>query len=256
MILVEIRSLHRQRCYLIKQRIRSSNALGAFVRLQFGWNPDLSKTESDAIKAKTKALIKAGGKGTEFENIIAATTAAARPFDELEDQTVKRMEKLAKTLPVWKAWGEGVVGFGPAGLATIIGEAGDLSNYPSKAHLWKRMGLGIVGDIRQGGLSKGAPDSLWIEHGYNRERRSRHYAYIGEPLLKKPNGEYYGVYQKRKLYEQEKAKAAGLTILPAADIPAKNKDEYVSEKIIHLRAFRYMEQRFLKHLWQAWNRNQ
>jgi hypothetical protein len=74
---------------------------------------------------------------------------------------------------------------------------------------------------------------------------------IGDTMLKK-RSTYRDLYDERKIYEQEKARAAGLTIAPAAKIPAKRKHEFISEGVIHLRSKRYMEKRLLRDLWVAW----
>lgn len=248
-IVDRIRYEHRKRCFLIKQRVRIGNALGAFVRTQLGWSLSLPEADRDRIKKQAETIIAKRGKDTEFEWIIAANDAACAHFDQAEESIKKALVKLVRQLPVW-AWAKGVVGLGELGVSVIVGEAGDLSDYPKKGHLYKRMGVGMVGDIRQGGLPAGAPAAAWIEHGYNRERRARLYGFIGTALLKQ--GPYREAYLKRKAYEV--AKVAPREVVPAAKIPKARAAEFVSEMCIHRRAQRYMEQRLLKHILQAWKR--
>ena len=76
--------------------------------------------------------------------------ALCLPFRECQDLLLKqqkvqekKLEKLAKQLPVW-SWVENVRGVGPLSLAQMIGELGDLSGYSNPAKPWKRMGLGLV----------------------------------------------------------------------------------------------------------------
>lgn len=273
-----IRHHHRERMFAMEQRKRSDLALMAFLRTALGWRKD---GDADANKyAATRAqqlvkigeqLVKEAGKpeekrkevaGVQDEDfaalrpIITASIMAREPFDSVEASATKQLEKLAKTLPVWP-WVDAIKGFGAVGLATIVAEAGDLSNYSNPAKLWKRMGVGLAKDgggqfVRQGGLSKSASADLWTEHGYNRQRRSRMFV-IGDSLLKtNGDGEYRALYLERKEYERAKAEAEGLKVVPAAKIPRGKQAEYRSDGHIHRRAQRYMEKRLLRDLWRAW----
>lgn len=268
-----IRSENRERNFAMEQRKRIDLTLGAYLRTLLGWNPKLKKAESDKIKKYAKDLVLCGEKRAKkkphelaesvdykrFESVITASLLSRLPWNSIEDDRTKAMEKLAETLPVWNAFGKGIRGFGVRSLAVIVGEAGDLSNYANKGKLWKRMGLAVMGpgdglnDVRQGGLKKGkARSEDWIAHGYNPTRRARMYV-IGDSLLKQ--GTYYKkIYDDRKTYEQKRAVDNGLTIAPAAKIPKEKASEYISEGIIHLRSQRYMEKRLLKDLWQAWKK--
>lgn len=185
----------------------------------------------------------------EWRSVILASIQARKPFDIVEADNTKQMEHLAKQLPVAE-WAESIKGLGMRSLAAIVGEAGDLSAYPKKGHLWKRMGLAVIGGVRQGGLSKGAPKQDWIDHGYSRKRRSQMFV-IGDVMVK-VGEEYRQVYLDRKDYERARAEAAGLTVVPAAKIPKGRMDEFVSDGHIHRRAQRYMEKRLLRDLWKAW----
>lgn len=265
-ICAEIRYQHRQRNYSMDQRKRADLALGSFLRVALGWSLDGDREANEAIRMRAAKLASIGEaaakKGAaegddapdfvEWRDVIAASIEARRPFDKIEAMTTKRMEELARQLPAWTNWGQNVRGFGARSLAVIVGEAGDLSSYPKKGHLWKRMGLAVIDGVRQGGLSKAAGADAWIEHGYNRERRSRMFV-IGDALVKQGE-EYRAVYLARKEYERQRAEAAGLTVAPSAKIPAKRKDEFISDGHIHKMAQRYMEKRLLRDLWQAWNR--
>lgn len=270
----QIKYHHRQRNYAMEQRKRADLALGSFLRIVLGWNKDLPKAESDAIKKTVKAIIETGERVVkneakapdkqkpvegldapayvEFHDLIVSSIKAREPFDALEKENTKRMEKLAEQLPVWSAWAKDVRGFGARSLAVIIGEAGNLSKYPKKGHLWKRMGVAVLDGVRQGGLKKTAAKEDWIAHGYNKERRSRMFV-IGDCLVKS-GGHYREIYLARKEYERQMAEGLGLIVAPAAKIPAKRKDEFMSEGHIHRRAQRYMEKKLLRDLRSEWNR--
>lgn len=157
----------------------------------------------------------------------------------------KRLKALSRLLPVHDWWSE-IHGCGELGLAIIIGEAGNIGDYGNPAKLWKRMGVGLVGD----GIQRRVKGQDALLHGYDPERRSAIWT-IGDSLLKKQN-EYREVYLARKDYEIERAEANGLQVVPAARIPAKRKDEFMSQGHVHRRSQRYMEKRLLRNLWRAW----
>lgn len=242
-----IRAAHRERCFAMEQRKRCDLALGAFLRTGLGWRRDLSDDLRKAIAKRADDLIFYGettakGKDSKqskdplFDNlepIISAALSSRAPWDAIESGALKQMERLAMMLPVWPTFGEPIRGFGPASLAVIVAEAGDLSNYATKSKLWKRMGVAVMGAVRQGGLPKNASAESWIEHGYDRQRRSRLWN-IGDALIKGNRaGKYRQCYLKRKEYELAR-------------------DPEMKPIKAHRRAQRYMEKRLLRDLWQAW----
>lgn len=271
----EIRTWHRQRVYAMEQRKRADLALGSFMRLMLGWSRDLPSDEAKAIRDRVQALLSLGDKIAREEakpaekqrwvagsmdgdfliwrDVIMASIAARTPFDMIENNALKHMKALARTLPVWAEFGAGVRGFGEASLAVIVAEAGNLSAYPKKGHLWKRFGLAVIDGTRQGGLPKSARADEWIEHGISRRRRACMWV-IGDAMIRAVGGPYRTVYLDRKAFERGKAEAAGLTVAPSASIPKASAAEFMSDGHVHNRAQRYMEKRLLRDLWQAWNR--
>lgn len=240
--------LYRDYSFAQEQRKRMDLALGAYLRRALGWQKDLPEKERNAI-AKEAAAIAKDAEGTRFEAMVNAQTEGRASFDEVEAAALKAMTKLALALPVWESWGKDIRGFGAKSLAVIVAEAGDLSNYPDKSKLWKRMGLAVMGDVRQGGLKKGSGAEAWIEHGYSPKRRSQVWN-IGDAMIKAQVrkvkddadddsgermalGEYGQAYLDRKAYELAR-------------------DPEMKPIQAHRRAQRYMEKRLLKHLWQAW----
>ncbi len=142
----------------------------------------------------------------------------------------KRLERLAKELPVWP-WVESVRGFGALGLAQIVAECGDLDNYANPAKVWKRMGLAVMPDgTRQ---RKVADAEQAIEHGYSPQRRSLMYVLADSLIKTNGEGEFRTYYLAEKERQREK--------LP--DAPQAH---------IHNRALRHMAKRLLRELWRAW----
>ncbi len=246
----EITLLYRDYSHAQEMRKRSDLAQGAYLRRALGWKKDLPEKERKAISKEAAAIAKDGA-GTRFETMVNAQIQGRACFDAVEASALKAMVKLATALPAWESWGKDIRGFGAKSLAVIVAEAGDLSNYPDKSKLWKRMGLAVMGDVRQGGLKKGAGAEAWIEHGYSPKRRSQMWN-IGDAMIKAQVrkvkddadedsgertalGEYGQAYLDRKSYELAR-------------------DPEMKPIIAHLRAQRYMEKRLLKNLWQSWRR--
>lgn len=230
-----IQGAHRERVFAMEQRKRMNLALGSYVRLMMGWRRDLPDKERAAIAKAAAEQIDAGGAGTPFETMIASTLAAQKPFVDAEKESLKALEKLAKTLPIWEQFGAGIRGFGPASLGVILAEAGDLSKYSTHSKLWKRMGVAVMGNVRQGGLGSNAGAEKWIEHGYNPKRRSLLWN-IGDALIKSnQGGRYRTAYLLRKEYELAR-------------------DPEMKPIVAHRRAQRYMEKKLLRDLWNAWRR--
>lgn len=171
-IIANIRAAHRERCFAMEQRKRADLSLLSFLRTQAGWRLDLPEKDRKAIAERAKAFADGGeDEGlAQWRSVVDASVGARAPFEAVEKAALKRMGEAAEQLPVWESFGEAIRGFGPASLAVIVGEAGDLSIYSNPAKLWKRMGVGIVGDIRQGGLAKNASKDDWIAHGYSRQK--------------------------------------------------------------------------------------
>lgn len=232
-IIEKIVGAHRQRNFAMDQRKAMDAALGALIRTALGWSLAKPADERKEIEERAAEIIK--NEEGEFAGLIIASREGKKPFVQIEKDQTRLMSELAMQLPAWKDFGEGVRGFGAVCLAVIVGEAGDLGKYPKPGHLWKRMGLALIDGVRQGGLPKGAAKELWIEHGYNRRRRSRMWT-IGDTLIKgNRDGEYRTAYLMRKEYEVAR-------------------DPEIKKIVAHRRAQRYMEKRLLKHLWQAWRR--
>ena len=265
----QIRDFHRQRDFAMRQRTGLNLRLLSLLRLMLGWRKDLRKAQSDRIKAEAKRLA-AQPEPTRFEGAILGTREGVKPLLEFEHANKLQMGRLARKLPVWKAWAKGVIGFGEVSLAVIVGEAGDLSLYDDKSKLWKRLGLAAGQNHVPKGLSREERAKAWISRGYNPRRRSQIYV-IGDAMIsaqvrivkddagndtgaRHALGVYGQAYLDRKRYEIDRAVANGLRVVPAEEIPEKNAAAYMSLMHVHRRAQRYMEKKLIRDLWRAWRR--
>ena len=283
-----IQTHHRQRVFAMEQRKRLDLSATAFVRNVLGFSTALPADERKAITERANALMdtlearyrkqqlnrmrddgeistaqhrqRTKSLDTDsddplldmLEAPIFATMQGREAFDRLEADDTKELERLGKQLPIWSEFAD-VPGIRGQTLATILGEAGDLSRYANPGKLWKRMGLALVGGNRQGAPGKNATKDDWIEHGYSPSRRSRMWN-IGQALVKTTHSPYRQVYLDRKQVELDKAEAEGLTVKPAAQIKKAEQDQCRSVGHVANRAQRYMEKRLLKDVWQAWRR--
>lgn len=255
---------HKLVKFAIKQQQKIDRSLEAFVVFDvIGMPHGADQAARKKVWLEAKAMIGeaiqrlANEAHAEFAfpivAIVAKNEMSRKNWDELRLTHEREMEKLAKQLPVATFQAQHR-GFGLKGLAMIIGEAGDLGKYSTHSKVWKRMGVGLVDDKRQGAPGANASKEEWIKHAYSPSRRSILWN-IGDSLIKgNQDGRYRTVYLKRKEDERAKAEAAGLTVAPAAKIPKKRAAEFMSEGHIHRRAQRYMEKRLLRDLWQAWRR--
>lgn len=214
----------RIRKQVLRARTRLSNQVDAQERLISG-KLKAGKEAKNQFVISPVARAAAEHASPVLAQHLKSLTDCQKPYD-------KAIEKLAKQLPVW-AWVADVRGCGASMLGQIIGETGDLSNYSNPAKVWKRMGLAVMPD---GQRQRRVTGEEAIAHGYDAERRSLMYV-LGDCLIKQ-NGE--GVY--RKLYDERK-------VLELARLPedAKGRQGWA-----HARASRYMQKRFLVHLWEKW----
>lgn len=238
---------------------------------------DLHRAEKSLtlqIKAKCRRLC-AGDKtqaavlydamfGKDEHDLAAAALLVSKPFIDARaflipqrKETEKQMTSQARALPV-AAWIETIPGVGLLGLAMIVGECGDLANYSTVAKLWKRLGLATVNGERQRRV-KGAAAK---EHGYSPQRRSVMWT-VGQALFKaqsgrvdadtgeeiKPAGPYRLVYDEYKAKQLPRCEALAPTMRAVGD---DDERKYSAKAHAHNRATRYMEKRFVAHLWSAW----
>lgn len=223
-----LQELQVSRRFIISLRIKQTNACGALIRRALGFTPTMTEDERKEVKNHASSIVKAyfSGKPLTGEDArvveayavdLSVVAAALEPMLKQEASVVKEMERLAKDLPV-HAWVEGVKGFGLRALAVLVGEAGNLSNYPNQRHLWKRLGLapydGLAGSSWRypNRRTRELTAQEWTDLGYKKQRRAEMHAFIGDPLLRQqiisaeksgtefgaPKGKYGAAYVGRR----------------------------------------------------------
>lgn len=162
-LIAEIVQLHRMR----RRWMKAKNAL---VLQGKAFGRSVCNGDKDAGTAAFNRVME--GKNQPGDEVLVTALmpfkAAISHFDESIEPIEKRLEKLAKKLPI-APWVKTVTGLGWRSVATIVGEAGDLSQYPSVAGVWKYMGLAVIKGGRQ---RKVADKDEAILHGYNPGRRA------------------------------------------------------------------------------------
>ena len=258
-IIDDIVSLHRLRQGMIKAQTKLKLQGMASIRFMVQTDDDFANDEAKA-KARKRAddlyrEVVADPAHPLFGN-VAPYLLAMEPLDTQRAIYEKALVKAAKRLPVYE-WAKGVKGFGDISFASIVGECGDIGTYKSVSAVWKRLGLAVIGGKRQGAPGLGATADDWIEHGYNKQRRSVSYVarehVIGGMGKWRPDmgsdlsdATYYQrVFAERARYEAEKLD------MPITE-SAKGKESY--KKHVSMRAHRYVEKRLLKHLYIEWRR--
>ena len=256
--ILALRELQVHRRSFIDLQRRITNKMRAMVRQVLGWQGDLEKSTQSTIKEAAKRIVKSIETGEalspDHPTVDASAEAFVRlllegraPFDRSRKKIEKKMVALAESLPVYP-WVDAILGAGALGLAIIVGEAGDLSNYSNPCKLRKRMGLAPYKGkamsmwVKQGGLSK----EEYVKMGYNCERRSAHWT-IGDSLVKGNKGVYRKFFDDRLAYE-----IARNPEFVRPGVKSNGSPKVCMECL--LRAQRYMEQKFLRDLWKAWRR--
>ena len=261
-LLLNIRETYRKRQDLLRAELRLNLHIEANYRRQTGLTKEqrarLKKQASTGMGHRTGDLLHTAaqpaddGEGGDrpqsdtptaavpaLAELLAAEEEAARWCEELihgrdyyanaRKPYEKHLEKLGRDLPVWP-WVESVRGFGPLGLAMIVGECGDLALYANPAKVWKRMGLAVIDGERQG--KRTDPEEA-LRHGYNPQRRSLMFV-IADSLIKNNRDGAYRTY-----YLGEKARQS-----------EKHPDD--PPIAAHKRALRHLAKRLLRDLWREW----
>ena len=248
------------------------------LRREAGDSSPITITEQQVLDelVKKSEICKKYPKAIENVGFFALTAfKSLEPFNEMRAIIEKEMVDSVIQLPIWQKFkhptkdkGENgtpppskIMGFTAFGLAVIIGEAGILANYSNPAKLWKRLGLAVIRGHRQGDPERNpttgkASADLWIEHGYNGQRRSAIWT-VTEPIFRH-NLYFMNMVDKRKSYEVHKpgipdtVKSNG--IVTRGDTGHRPGTEYESvSKHAENRAKRYVAKRFILLVWCIWN---
>ncbi|MGJ4804448.1 hypothetical protein [Luteimonas sp. SDU82] len=233
-ICMRIQERHRQRQDLQCAEVRLTLQLKAICRRFTNGDKDealalYASTDGDGAHRLSRA----------FQVSAAPLLAARQALSTARKHLEREMERDVRMLPIWPRVAA-TRGLGALGLASIVGEAGDLSNYSSHSKLWKRLGLAVIGGERQRRVQGAAA----IAHGYSPSRRAIVWQ-VGSSLFRAQSerrdqhtgavireaGSYRLGYDARKTYERPRVASAAHA---------------------HNRASRYMEKKLIRNLWDGW----
>lgn len=225
----QIKTHHRRRRNAIKFQQKLDRALESLVRVNFtDWKPDADEKSRKKANLEVMRLIKEArngeGKIPGIVEFVKSVDAGRSPFDEIRDDADRQIKKLAKGLPT-AAWIQANPGTDLPGLATIIAETGDLSNYPNVAKVWKRLGFAPYHGLacstwkRESWRPRALTSEEWTEAAFASHRYAMMYQialwlvnkqWIGAKKVAeetgididdaegRPNGRYGEVYYKRR----------------------------------------------------------
>lgn len=135
---------------------------------------------------------------------LAISSAALAPISAYRDEIEAKMRTAAELLPGFALTAR-TAGFKAIGLAVIIGEAGNLSNYATVRKLWRRLGLGMAPGheahaYSTWGRMKGAlSGEEWTRAGYSPKRLGQIYGVVTVPLgMNKGKNRYGEIYAARR----------------------------------------------------------
>jgi hypothetical protein len=256
----EINDICERICVLGKQRnlcngyiISINNRVRSFIVQQMDYYmPDENRTMKEAHRLATqlrKRMEKQGdishpvegfeklsGRGIEY--IVEMNRVSRSGWDKQKIQAEKDLIELASKLPANEFVAD-IKGVTPLGLAVVVANAGNLSNYDKFSKLEKRLGLAVIDNRRQGNPVKGTAEE-WIYHGYKPSRRAEMFMFFSDSMIRsqrlngEDNGRYGSIYSwKKRKYIAEARK--GWT-----------------PKHIDNAARRYASKKFLRDLWKYW----
>jgi hypothetical protein len=141
-------------------------------------------------------------------DVITMSLDSREPWTQRRNTTERGMRELARQLPVWE-WVECIRGISDKGLAVIVGETGDLFEYPTNKKVHRRLGLAVLDGRRQGDPFK-VTDYAW--HGYKPSRRAEVWVFLDDILYNQqamvsPVGYYAQLCRDHKLYQVERNEA-------------------------------------------------
>ncbi|MDX0262927.1 hypothetical protein GOC60_17245 [Sinorhizobium meliloti] len=246
----QLAELQVRRKFYIAVVNKQTNAAKALVRRALGWRYDDEEAGREKMNARAARIVAAALAGKEqapedasaFGNLafdLATVAAAIEPCKTARHIIELEMQRIARKLPVYP-WAKSVRGLGERALAVVVAEAGDLSGYPTKGHLWKRLGLApLDGKAYSTWRSKGGLSAeQWTDAGYSPRRRAEIYALISEPLLRGQtpvSGPYRAIYDRRR------------------QRTAESHPDW-TDAHSHMDALRVMTKYLIRDLWSEWRR--
>jgi hypothetical protein len=191
----ELQRLQRRRAIALKSRNMIANRLQAIVAGTMGYHSGMKEGDRLRVFKEAGALIKKIAAYEVESDLAGIVIPHMSGIDALEANKAaleKEMVKLAKQLPAAEWVGRPEQrGFGLLFLAIVIGETGDLNNYPNPAKVWRRLGCAphtfdgktMMGATWRSGKQGKLPAIEWETFGYSPRRRSIAFL-IGEGIVK------------------------------------------------------------------------
>lgn len=190
-----IQALQRSRAWYLKTRIMAENRLTHTIAGYLGYHTGLEeKHRAELFKQAREIIITIDDLPDHpMQPYIGTIMPTINNCNFMISTIEKQMIELVEQLPVyhWTIRSE-QRGFGLKSLAVIVGESGDISNYPNPAKLWRRFGCAPfnhngknqMGSTWRSGQNGKLPAEIWEEFGYSPRRRSIAFV-VGECLIRK-----------------------------------------------------------------------
>ena len=251
-----LRQLQRRRRFAIKMQSKIDRGTEAYLATQHGYSAALPEKERREIFDRVGKLRRAVEKGEADQTeraekaaagvsvsphdiaVILASAKGRDAFDAMRQSVESEMRRNVRTLPIWQ-WAKDVRGLGELGVAIVIGEAGNLSLYPKKGHLWKRLGLAVIDGERQ---QRKSGKEAAAAHGYSPQRRSEMWV-LADSML------------RAQLRKQDEAQSTSLGLYGDLYLRRRattEQREGWTKAHSHADAKRYMWKGVLKHMRAAW----
>jgi len=270
-----MQELQVRRKFAIKLQIKNMNSVTALAARYCGFDPNAEDDVRKKIWKRAEAIV---GRGLGDKEQKAADRVVAEeiareldmlreimiPIVKRRDEIETEMDTLASLLP-----GQHLIaattGFNVRGLAVIVGEAGNLWNYPDKGRpakhgppcLWRRLGLGLGPGHEAhaystwamiGGLTK----EDWRAAGYSPRRLAQIIGVVTAPLMFHKNKNKYGA-----VYDRRRARTLFTHpewYLDKDGNPKLNKDGEPSSEHAQKDAERVATKALISDLWSEWRR--
>jgi len=196
--------------------------------------------------------------GAALSDHLTVARLSLAPVTAFRDRVEAEMVKAAEALPAF-ALTERTPGFKALGLAVIVGEAGDLSNYASERKLWRRLGLGVAPGHEEHAYSTwkglGLPTGEWDapefpgqprRAGYSPRRLGQIYGVVTVPLMMFKARHKYGEHYDKRRAHTEITHPTGTFAECKAD-PSRWTPAHS-----HADAMRIMTKALVEDLWKEW----
>jgi hypothetical protein len=264
-ICTQIQEAQVDRKYSIQTQAGIMQRLSALAVRACDLSHDANEAQRKAAWTRAERIVSRGLKGEVQDDDdveIGATltkyfkmaAASLKPVAEFRKEIERFMKAKAAQLPGF-AMTERVPSFKPLGLAVIVGEAGNLSNYATERKLWRRLGFGMAPGHEEHAYStwrmiKGLTSEDWTAAGYSPKRLGQIYGVVTVPLvMHKAKSKYGEVYAKRRARTLETHPE---WYLDKNGKPKFDKDGNPRSAHASMDAARIMTKELISDLWSEW----